>query len=184
MDQEKFVNQYIELLNATVAESIQKNLILQTQKKIAEVENSEFREALRTIGADKDREIDSLKTQLNQSRRQEAISGNEKEELRRSIQHVDTFKNELLKTRAENEELLAIIKQKDKEIEKLKGKDQSKIEEKEIEKVKVKEQPKIEAVDVQTQEKPKDVGNTWVKKVPAKKKTTTKNLTIKDAGEF
>lgn len=168
MDQEKFVNQYIELLNATVAESIQKNLILQTQKKIAEVENSEFREALKTISADKDKEIESLKVQLNQSRRQEAITGNEKEELRRSIQHVDTFKNELLKTRAENEELLAIIKQKDKEIENLKDKNK----------------PKIEAVDVQTQEKPKDIGNTWVKKVPAKKKTTTKNLTIKDAGEF
>lgn len=167
MNQEKFVNQYIELLNATVAESIQKNLILQTQKKIAEAENNEFREALKTIHADKDREIESLKTQLNQSRRQEAIIGNEREELRRSVQHVDTFKNELLKTRAENEELLATIKQKDKEIEKLKGK----------------EQPKIETVDTQTQEKPKDVGDTWVKKVQAKKKTT-KNLTIKDAGEF
>lgn len=172
MDQEKFVNQYIELLNATVSEAIQKNLVIQAQKKIIEAENAEIKEILKNISTEKDREIDSLKSQLNQSRRQEAITGNEKEELKKSIQHVDTFKNELIKARSDIENLLIVIKEKDKELDKLRPK------------VETKEEPKVKTVTVELEEKPKDVGNTWVKKVPAKKKTSNKDTIIKDAGKF
>ena len=141
-----------------MSEAIHKNLVLQTQKKIIESEYVELKSAFDSIKGDKDREIDNLKTQLNSSRKENAIAGNERDELRKSNLHLETFRNELLKTRTEIEELQKLIAQKDEQIQKLSG--------------------------VSEEKKPKDVGNTWVKKAPAKKKTTIKTETIKDAGKF
>jgi hypothetical protein len=42
MNQEKFVNAYVELLNATLTEALQKNLVLQVQKKLIEEDTSSF----------------------------------------------------------------------------------------------------------------------------------------------
>ena len=39
MDQEKFVGTYIELLNNTLTEAIQKNIVSQAQKRVLEIEN-------------------------------------------------------------------------------------------------------------------------------------------------
>ena len=36
MNQEKFVNTYIDLLNTTLSEAIQKNIVAQAQKKVFE----------------------------------------------------------------------------------------------------------------------------------------------------
>mgnify|MGYP003348853771 CR=1 FL=1 len=43
MNQEKFVNQYIELLNSTVTEAINKNLVIQSQKLVLEKELESLR---------------------------------------------------------------------------------------------------------------------------------------------
>jgi hypothetical protein len=85
MDQEKFVNQYIELLNATVTEAINKNLVIQSQKLVLEKELEEvkstikgYEDAVKKINADKNHEIENLKNQLNASRKETAIAGNER----------------------------------------------------------------------------------------------------------
>jgi chromosome segregation ATPase len=138
MNQEKFINAYVELLQSTLTEALQKNLVLQVQKKLIEDETSsseqtimKLKEDSRSLLSSKQNEIDSLKSQLNDCRTQAAIAGNEREEYKRNIlnereeykkniQHVDTFKNELIKSRQEVETLLIDKKNKDKEIEILK----------------------------------------------------------------
>jgi len=176
MNQEKFVNQYIELLTATVTEAIQKNLVIQSQKRVTEMEFEEVKDAIKNyedafakLQKEKDSEINQLKQQLNDSRKETAIAGNEREELKKSIQHVDTFKSELVKTRAEIEQLLIKLRDKDQEIEILR----QTIDEKET----------LISGLLEEKNKPADVGNTWVKKTPAKKKSIVKEV-VKDAGKF
>jgi chromosome segregation ATPase len=169
MDQEKFVNQYIELLNATVTEAINKNLVIQSQKLVLEKELEEvkstikgYEDAVKKINADKNHEIENLKNQLNASRKETAIAGNEREEMRKNIQHVETFKAELVKTRSRITELEEAVSEKDKIIG---------------------EKEELITNLLAEKNKPADVGNTWVKKTPTKKKITTKEI-VKDAGKF
>jgi predicted RNase H-like nuclease (RuvC/YqgF family) len=120
MNQEKFVNSYVELLNATLTEALQKNLVLQVQKTLAEKEISDAEQKVRNIEikikeltSQKDQEIGNLKGQLNEERKQIAIVSNEREEIRKTTQHVDTFKMELVKARAEINQLKDELKSKD-----------------------------------------------------------------------
>jgi chromosome segregation ATPase len=120
MNQEKFVNSYVELLNATLTEALQKNLVLQVQKTLAEQEIAEAEQKARSIEIKmkeltlhKDQEIGNLKGQLNEERKQIAIVSNEREEIRKTNQHVDTFKNELVKARSEINHLKDELKEKD-----------------------------------------------------------------------
>jgi len=172
MNQEKFVNQYIEILNVTVTEAIQKNLVFQAQKKIIESELEETKKALEAITVEKNREIENLKNQLNSSRKETAVIGNEREELKKSIQHVDVFKKQLVEARSEIEKLLAENAQKDKTIDAM------------GQRIKAFEQETLN--NIVNENKPKDAGNTWVKKVPAKKKVVKENKEeiVKDAGKF
>lgn len=124
MNQEKFVNSYIELLTATVTESIQKNLVLQTQKKIAEQDFKEVNERLDQIENKfkqdltlKQNEIDSLRHQLGEMRKQKDATIAEAGELKKSIDHVDTFKNELVKARKHNENLVIRINELEADLE-------------------------------------------------------------------
>jgi chromosome segregation ATPase len=174
LNQEKFVNSYIDLLNATVNEAINKNLVIQAQKKVLEDELKEVKRKDDLIASMKDshaKEISDLKSQLNDARKQKEISSNESNELRKSVQHVDTFKNELSKERTEKENLNKQLSQKNSEIDILK---------KEIEELKVKFELK----------------NTTELKSSVTKKTKTPTLpnfifeeavplnTVKDAGKF
>lgn len=165
MNQEKFVNQYIELLNGTVTEAINKNLVIQSQKLVLEKELEEVRstikgyeDAVKKITTDKDREIENLKNQLNTYRKESVVAGNEREELRKNLQHVETFRTELLKARVEIDGLKEALGKREDEVNKLNA-------------------------ILEEKNKPADVGNTWVKKTPAKKKTV-KIETVKDAGNF
>jgi BMFP domain-containing protein YqiC len=124
MNQEKFVNSYIELLTATITESIQKNLVLQTQKKIAEQELNEANESLRQFDNKnkqeltiKQNEIDSLIHQLGEMRKQRDISLSQTGEIKKSIEHVDTFKNELVKARKHNENLVTKINELESQLD-------------------------------------------------------------------
>jgi predicted RNase H-like nuclease (RuvC/YqgF family) len=112
MNQEKFINAYIELLSTTLTEALQKNLVLQTQKKLGEEEIAIFEkiitetnEALKSLSIKKDQEISSLKSELNDARKNIVLSSNESDEFKKTAQHIDTFKTELLKSRAEIEKL-------------------------------------------------------------------------------
>lgn len=120
MNQEKFVNAYVELLNATLTEALQKNLVLQVQKTLADQElvsiEQKVREAesrFKELTLQKDQEIGNLKGQLNEERRQMAIVSNDREEIRKTNQHVDTFKSELVKARSEINQLKNELTDKD-----------------------------------------------------------------------
>lgn len=124
MNQEKFVNSYIELLAATVSESIQKNLVLQTQKKLAEQDMIEVNEKLNQLEGKfkqdltiKQNEIDSLKHQLSEMRKQKDATVAETSELKKNIGHADTFKNELVKARKHNESLVVKINELESVVE-------------------------------------------------------------------
>jgi len=124
MNQEKFVTSYIELLSATVTESIQKNLVLQTQKKIAEEDLHVASESLRHFEnkniqelSIKQNEIDSLKHQLSEMRKQKDVVASESSELKKNAEHIDTFKNELVKSRKHNENLVIKINELESQID-------------------------------------------------------------------
>lgn len=129
MDQEKFINAYVELLNKTLTEALQKNMVLQVQKKMIEDDFSVYEQTIsklkedgKSIVSSKQNEIESLKSQLNDSRQQSAVATIEKDELKKNIQHVDTFKNELVRSRQEIENLLLKLKNNDEQLESLKQK--------------------------------------------------------------
>jgi chromosome segregation ATPase len=174
LNQEKFVNSYIDLLNATVSEAINKNLVIQAQKKVLEDELKDIKRKDDLIASMKDshaKEISDLKAQLNDARKQKEISFNEANDLRKSVQHVDTFKNELTKERVEKENLNKQLNENNIEMNNLR---------KEIEELKVKLESK----------------NTTELKSSLTKKTKTPTLpnfifeeavplnTVKDAGKF
>lgn len=122
MNQEKFVNAYIDLLNSTINEAIQKNIVLQTQKKIIEEDHNtlskQFNELSVLWESEKrsfDLELQKNRNELIELRKSSSSILSEKDELRKSLQHVDTFKNELVKSRIE-------IENKNSEIEILKKK--------------------------------------------------------------
>lgn len=167
MDQEKFVSSYIELLTATVTESVQKNIVLQTQKKIAEYELNEIKEALKVF-EDKSKEaltlkqnqIDSLNHQLFILRQEENIKIAETVELKKEKDHLETFKNELIKSRKHNENLVLKINSLELAVE---------------EKTKIIENLTTEIAKTLKSE---------VEKKAVKKNAEQKILAIEDAGNF
>lgn len=164
MNQEKFVNSYVELLNATLTEALRKNMVLQVQKTLAEqdiVESEQkVREAeikIKELIAQKDQEIGNLKGQLNEERRQTAVVANEREEIRKSSQHVETFKTELVKARAEINQLKDDLKARDLIVSET-----------------------LNRLSLMEQEK----NNVKSKKTPLEKPKATKETPTKDAGNF
>ena len=67
-----------------------------------------------------EKQIHDLKSQLNDARKQKEIAVIENNELKKSSTHVDTFKNELSKTRAEVFTLIKTIEDKDSLINSMK----------------------------------------------------------------
>lgn len=112
MNQEKFINYYVELLTNTVTESVQKNLVLQTEKRVLDNTLKEMSESfknreieLEKLLKEKQDEAESLRHQLSEMRKQKDVATLQSDELKKSINHFETFKNELLKERKENERL-------------------------------------------------------------------------------
>ena len=179
MNQEKFVNSYIELLTATITESIQKNLVLQTQKKIAEQELNEANESLRQFDNKnkqeltiKQNEIDSLIHQLGEMRKQRDISLSQTGEIKKSIEHVDTFKNELVKARKHNENLVTKINELESQLD-----ENSKTFEFEM-------KEKIKIIESLTTELAKNLKPEYESKKIGKKNPFKETTTTEDAGSF
>jgi predicted RNase H-like nuclease (RuvC/YqgF family) len=112
MNQEKFVNAYIELLNTTLTEAIQKNIVFQVQKKVTEEEVLQLQQTIEGLRTEKKltedkmtQAISSMKNELNDARSQSSIAIRDRDETRKASQHLETFKSELIKARAEIEEL-------------------------------------------------------------------------------
>lgn len=124
MNKEKFINYYINLLNSTVSEAINKNLVIQAEKKVLEDELLELKkleDLITSMRIEHQNQINDLKNQLNEARKQKEVSSIENNELKKSVQHVDTFKNELSIERAKNKNLIKELDEKSIEIENLKS---------------------------------------------------------------
>jgi ABC-type transporter Mla subunit MlaD len=179
MNQEKFVNLYIELLTATITESIHKNLVLQTHKKIAEQELNDANENLKQFDNKnkneltlKQNEIDSLRHQLGEMVKQRDIFVAESGEIKKNVEHVDTFKNELVKARKHNENLVTKINKLESQLE---------------EKVKTFEpqlQEKIKIIESLTTELAKNLKPEYEIKKIGKKNPFRETTITEDAGSF
>jgi hypothetical protein len=179
MNQEKFIQAYIELLSATVTESIQKNLVLQTQKKIAEEDLHVASESLRHFEnkniqeiSIKQNEIDSLKHQLGEIRKQKDVVASESSELKKNAEHIDTFKNELVKSRKHNENLVIKINELESQI---------------MEKTKTFEfelNEKIKIIESLTTELARNLKNEIESKKIGKKIPFKETIITEDAGSF
>ena len=133
MNQEKFINSYVELLNTTLTEAIQKNIVLQVQKKIAESEISgiqdklknefhlelEKNKAVQNYNLELEKTISILKSELDESVKQKNILSAELAESKKAASHVDTFKNELVKTKNDTVLITEELNKKTKEFETL-----------------------------------------------------------------
>jgi len=120
MNDQLFVNTYIKILNDTLTEAINKNLVLQAQLEVTkqtaaktaeyETKNKELEERLHNLSSVSSNnnalqnEIDSLRSQLDQTNAQ----------VNNKNSHVETFKRELIDARN-------VIKAKDVEINLLKS---------------------------------------------------------------
>ena len=121
MNQEKFINVYIDLLNSTLVEALQKNIVAQAQKKVFENDITELQNKLEEIENTRDQlfrqkeeQIRGLVSDLNDSRRQTGQLTTQLEQNTVAAQHFETYKNELVNCRKKNEELLDLIAQKDR----------------------------------------------------------------------
>jgi len=125
MNQEKFVNTYIELLNTTISEAIQKNIVAQAQKKVYENDISDFEDRIADIQKNRDEvlkqkesQIQNLINDLNDARRKIGQLSTKLEDSKTTSEHLETYVNELVNCRKKNEELVELINQKDKLIAK------------------------------------------------------------------
>lgn len=121
MDQEKFINAYVELLNATMTESIQKNIVFQAQKKMADDEILQLKQTLEGLRVEKklseeklSDKITSLNAELFEIRSKSEVAFRESEDIKKSTQHIGTFKSELVKARSEITELNKRLEQYEK----------------------------------------------------------------------
>ena len=115
MNQEKFVNFYIELLNTTIAEAVNKNIVVMSQKKVLEDDLV----ICKKIQTDYEEQILELKNRIIEMEKNKELFDIESIELSKSLQHVNTFRNELTKARLIIDDLNKQLKQKNEELEKL-----------------------------------------------------------------
>lgn len=120
MNQEKFVNVYIDLLTTTLTEAIQKNVVSQARNKLFESDAADFENKISEIQnknteilKQKESQIQNLNTQLNDARRQLSIISSRLDETKITSEHFETYKTELVNCRKKNEELLVLIQEKD-----------------------------------------------------------------------
>lgn len=131
MNNEKFVNVYIDILQKTLNDWLLQNVSLQANSKVTEEtlnEQAENIQKLQIMVADANKNIDSLKEELqlekqnkvaNEASRIENLENaikdhlntianlntikGEYESVKHQVQHVDTFRNELIKEREAHE---------------------------------------------------------------------------------
>lgn len=101
---EQFINVYVDLLNASFVDAVNKNLILQAQQKVAEMELASLKE-INEKNISESLELNSLRNQLSATQNDLIVSKN-------ATQHLESFKAELIKAREE-------IKEKSKQLETL-----------------------------------------------------------------
>jgi len=126
MNNEKYFNYYVETLTNTMTDAVVRNVSLQASVKIAEEDVKELQHTVELLDAEIGRLNEQLENEKNSRNNSEnstilELKNNndslrseldsirsmkiEYENIKHQVQHVDTFRKELLKARSENEEL-------------------------------------------------------------------------------
>ena len=113
MGNEKYVNYYIEILTATLNDAVGRNISLQANARISEevIEEQQQRilqleEASDSNSVTVNERVAGLEKTISELRDELANVNrlkNEYENVKHQVQHVDTFRNELLKEREEHQ---------------------------------------------------------------------------------
>ena len=147
---EKYYNYFVEIMTSTMNDAIIRNLSLQANAKVLEEVINEQKSKLDELTANANGSINNLNDQLqsSESSKQDIINNyeaaianlrtelnsanalrNEYEAVKSQVQHVDTFRNELIGARQEIENLKSVHQ---KELEKVKSDYEKQIEKLEI----------------------------------------------------
>jgi predicted nuclease with TOPRIM domain len=115
MSQEKYINHYIEILTTTLQDAIVRNISMQANAKVTEetfqqfvTENEKLKEQLSSQRENEITKVDELNAQTIALNNRIDIFKSERsdvESMRHQLQHLETFKNQLAATAAENIDL-------------------------------------------------------------------------------
>ena len=108
MSSEKYLNNYVEVLTGTMTDAVIRNISLQASNKVAEetiAELSRIIEELNQNGAVLSKELEELKT-----------SKTNFDNVKHQVDHLDTFRNELIKEREEHQKTRDSYEEKIKEL--------------------------------------------------------------------
>ena len=97
MDNQNYYNYYIDTLTNSFTDAIMRNISLQASVKLGEDAIKEYETNLEMLDA----EIGRLREEITNLQNSKADYENTKHQ----VQHIDTFRNELIQTRKENEDL-------------------------------------------------------------------------------
>jgi chromosome segregation ATPase len=108
MQNENYVNYYIETLTSTMTDAIVRNVSLQASNRLHEDIIKEYEKVIGELSNQQNESIESLQNENN--RLVDEISSlrqfkSEYENIKHQAQHVDTFRNELIRAREENDVL-------------------------------------------------------------------------------
>lgn len=107
MSNEKYVNYYVEILTNTLTDAVIRNVSLQANAKVNEdvIKNqAELVENLKNLENTVQEHVNTINSLKNEI----AVLNSykiENENIKSQLQHIDTFRNELLKCREESEKL-------------------------------------------------------------------------------
>ncbi len=131
MENDKYINYYIDILASTLNDALLRNISLQANERISKevIETYEFQlknfdEELQTLKTNKNnfetQEIKSLKDAVNElTKKLEAIKDKETEydKTKHQVEHIKTFRSELSKAQKTIEEKNEVIAKLNKKIE-------------------------------------------------------------------
>lgn len=120
MSQDRFYNYYVETLNSTLQDAVGKNLVFQTQARIAKEDQEQLNATINELVAKLEEyssieeSVSSQKDLLNLKDMEIQNITRERDHARSEASHIETFRSELVSARQE-------IQQKNVEIQRLKS---------------------------------------------------------------
>lgn len=139
MNNEKFLNAYVEILTNTFHDALNKNIVFQAQAKITGEEIETYKQQITGLQEaldeykDVQQSVEQKDHELLDKNAELGRLKNEFEQVKAETNHLNTFKNELISARQEvqnkQNEILELTSIKEKEKEKIKEQYEKKIEE-------------------------------------------------------
>jgi len=112
-----YFDYYIEIMTSTLTDAIQKNISLQANARISDVAIGQLNEKVLELEAQLDNTNYEAKiNELNQEISRLGFMKAEYENIKHQANHVDTFRNELLKAREETQQVRDEYENKIKEL--------------------------------------------------------------------